>query len=184
VSTFRRRINWLLGNTVAGLIVTGLGALLATVLGVRSSLEPPWNYTFAYGVAALVAASVVWYVQGQGWQLPAPWGTTYKPVAERGHEAASVLKTDSPDPGWSIVQFELRGLMDQRVPIGRRARAVEFLEPIHKIVKKADLPERVRWRLRTIAVVKGFTQDAVILDSHVQRVPIRAQIHYSEDGDS
>jgi hypothetical protein len=183
-----RKTKWLADHVVGALAVYGVAALSGSLIGAWSSLEPPWNYTVASGVAALVLAAALWHGKRHGRQLPPPWGASYKPGSKRGD---SVTVTDSisitthgvarTDRGrFSIVRFDLLGTMDQHVPTGRRPTAVEFLEPTHRVVKP-PLPEAVRWRFRTIAVVKEFTHDGVILDSHVQGISARVQVYHDEE---
>jgi hypothetical protein len=182
---YERGLKWLAGNILAGLVGSGALALLATLIGFWSSLESPWNYTFAYGMAALALAAVIWHIKRYGLDLPPPWGKFYWRGTRQEYEAISAHGVAStPNEGFPIVGFDLRGQMNQRVPTGGRARAVEFLQPTHKIVKGTELPEVVRWRLRTIAIVKGFTEDEMILDSRVQKVHVSAQIHLAEGSES
>ncbi|MBD0328577.1 MAG: hypothetical protein ICV64_00515 [Thermoleophilia bacterium] len=183
----KRAADWIIRHTINALAGTGFLAVIASVLGFWTQLEPPWNYTFAYGVAALLLAAALWYWRTHGWQLPPPWGKSYKPGVTQGSSFVTASLTVhgvaiTPSADFSVVRFDLLGQPNQRVPTGRPARAVEFLEPTHTIVQP-PLPKRVRWRLRTIAVVKSFTDDEMILDSYAQGVSAKVQVYHDKEGD-
>jgi hypothetical protein len=175
-----------LGYFTIPLILSGAGALIATFVGFWSDLRSPWNYTFAYGVAALTLGGLLAYLRRYGAQLPPPWGRGYQSVTGGligVSETTAVIQAVVTTPGedTAIVKFDLLREMNQRVPTTRRVKAIQFLRPTNKLIKARELPEAIRWRFRTIAVVKSFTDDAVILDSFLRSEDARIQVWYADD---
>lgn len=163
----------------------GASFVIATVVGVWSGLEPPFNYTLAIG-SGLILFGVLTLLDRRvraGW--PAPWGSSQATQASGIATRADVglLKTPGPgSPAVSEIVFHIDGTSNRTVEVvpGRRLRALTFIDPFRKTVRASELPKTVRWRGRKILSIKKFVPGAMTIDEY-RSLQLRAELFYEDE---